>query len=243
LDGSIHDSALQSYHLGQWKSPKRSTIQFADYVQDRIAASRRVVDIGCGAGAATAHLASRHSGSELVGIDVSQKLVDIAKMLSSTDNLRNLSFEVEDCFDLRARSGVDGVVSLQTLSWLPNYEEPLRQIFEKLSPDWVAASSLFYDGDISCRIEVDEHVAGNRFFYNVYAIPAVARFAEKFGYQLTDARPFVIDIDLPRPSDRDAMATYTVRTADPDAPERLQVSGPLLMNWHFVTLTRRVERQ
>jgi SAM-dependent methyltransferase len=179
----------------------------------------------------------------LVGIDVSQKLVDIAKMLSSTDNLRNLSFEVEDCFDLRARSGVDGVVSLQTLSWLPNYEEPLRQIFEKLSPDWVAASSLFYDGDISCRIEVDEHVAGNRFFYNVYAIPAVARFAEKFGYQLTDARPFVIDIDLPRPSDRDAMATYTVRTADPDAPERLQVSGPLLMNWHFVTLTRRVERQ
>jgi SAM-dependent methyltransferase len=239
LDESIHEGALQTYHLGQWKNPKRSTIQFADYVRDRIAASRRVVDIGCGAGAASAHLAARHAGTEFVGIDISQKLLGIARTLSSTENLRNLSFDVEDCFDLRARSGVDGVVSLQTLSWLPDYEEPLRQIFEKLSPDWIAASSLFFDGDISCRIEVNEHAAGQRFFYNVYAIPAVARFAAKFGYRLADARPFVIDIDLPRPADRDAMATYTVRTAEPDAPERLQLSGPLLMNWHFITLTRQ----
>jgi trans-aconitate methyltransferase len=243
MDDSIHDGALQSYHLAQWNSPKRSTIQFADYVEHRLAAARRVVDIGCGAGAATAHMASRHSGTEFIGIDLSQKLVGIARTLSSTENLRNLSFEVGDCFDLTAREGIDGVLSLQTLSWLPNYEEPLQQIFEKLSPDWVAASSLFYDGDISCRIEVDEHAAGRRFFYNVYAIPAVGRVAERFGYQVVDARPFEIDIDLPRPSDRNAMATYTVRTADPDAPERLQVSGPLLMNWHFVTLTRRAERR
>lgn len=204
--------------------------------------SRCVVDIGCGAGAATAYLASQHAGTEFVGIDISQKLVGIAKTISPTKNLRNLSFVVGDCFDLGARSGVDGVVSLQTLSWLSNYEEPLQQIFEKLSPDWVAASSLFYDGEISCRTEVDEHATGRQFFYNVYAIPAVARFVEKFGYQLADAQPFVIDIDLPRPVDRDAMATYTVRTADADAPERLQVSGPQLMSWYFITLTRQAER-
>jgi len=74
-----------------------------------------------------------------------------------------------------------GVISLQTLSWLPEFEQPLRQIFEKIAPDWIAMSSLFYEGDISCKIEVEEHAAGNHFFYNVYSIPAVSRFAREFG--------------------------------------------------------------
>ena len=33
-------------------------------------------------------------------------------------------------------------------------EEPLHQICMKIEPKWMAFSSLFYDGQISCRIEV-----------------------------------------------------------------------------------------
>src|SRR6266404_689149 len=185
------------------------------------------------------HLAAAHPHAEFVGIDVSPKLIGIAKTLSESGQSPNLTFAIDDWFDLQHYPAVDGVVSLQTLSWLPEFEAPLQQIFEKVAPAWIALSSLFYHGDISCRIVVDEHAAGRQFYYNVYAIPAVSRFAETFGYRVAEARPFEIDIDLPRPADPDAMGTYTVRTAEPGVPDRLQISGPLLMNWHFVMLEKQ----
>jgi SAM-dependent methyltransferase len=226
-DDAIHGAALESYHLAQWKEPNRAN------------ASKRILDIGCGAGAATSQLATAHPYAEFVGIDLSPKLIGIANSKSAGERFRNLTFAIDDWFDLKRYPDVDGVMSLQTLSWLPEFETPLRQVFEKVAPAWIALSSLFYEGDISCKIEVDEHAANRRFFYNVYSIPAVSRFAAEYGYRVAEARPFEIDIDLPQPDDADAMGTYTVRTAEPGAPKRLQISGPLLMNWHYVMLEKQ----
>ena len=51
----------------------------------------------------------------------------------------------------------DGCISLQNLSWPPDYEMPLKAIFKNINPNWLAITSLFYEGDITCRIEVEEH--------------------------------------------------------------------------------------
>ncbi len=151
-----------------------------------------------------------------------------------------MRFKQGDWYDLEPRVNTDGVISLQTLSWLPDYQQPLEQIFTKLAPRWVAMSSLFYNGAVSCKIEVTEHKHERTSFYNVYSLPVIDEFCRGFGYRLTRSEPFQIDIDLPKPENRDEMGSYTVNvSADAGAKsERLQISGPLLMNWHFILIEK-----
>ena len=234
------DTAAYAYHLQQWDDQKRSTHQFADFVEDVCKQSREIVDLGCGAGAATFCLAQRHQNTNFVGIDYSADLIGLAGKLAHGKQTPNLSFKTGDWFDLGRRSAVDGVVSLQTLSWLPEFERPLQEIYQKLNPNWVAISSLFFEGDISCAIEVNEHSRERKSFYNVYSIPAVMRQASKFGFQVTRKLKFVIDIDLAKPKNIDLMGTHTIlaRSGVGALDERLQISGPLLMNWHFLLIEK-----
>jgi SAM-dependent methyltransferase len=218
------------YHLRQWHEQKRSTIAFADFIAPHVRGS--LIDLACGAGAPTSYLARRHPQARVTGLDYSEELIGIANSVLEKDPIPNLAFEVDDWNDLRPRT-VDGVVSLQSISWLPDFKVPLGNIIKNLSPNWIALSSLFYNGDISCQIQVTEHVRNRTSFYNVYAIPEVARFAGEHGYSL-ESVPFTIDIDLPRPDNPDLMGTYTIPSVD----GRIQVSGPLLMNWRFVLLRR-----
>lgn len=234
------DDALLRYHVAQWAEPKRSTQHFAEFLRPWLLDAKSVIDLGCGAGAATSYIAGRNEHVSFVGIDYSPQMIAIAQKASRQAAQRNVSFQAGDWFDLRARADVDGVMSLQALSWLPEFERPLKAIFDRIGPRWLAVSSLFYDGDISCAIEVNEHVRERKTFYNVYSLPAIDRFARRSGYRLAVAEPFRIDIDIPRPPGRDLMGTYTVRLPSPDAADiqRLQISGPLLMNWQFVVLER-----
>ena len=105
----------------------------------------------------------------------------------------------------------------------------------QLDPTWIGITSLFFDGDVSCRIEVQDDATPTSempyrsSFYNVYAIPQIKQLLEHRGYHFA-CTPFEIDIDLPKPASN-GMGTYTVRLED---GKRLQISGPLLMNWYFV---------
>lgn len=228
------DQRALDYHLTQWETPKRSTLAFRDFAGDRIGASRRIVDLGCGAGAATASLAEHFPRQEFVGVDISTELIEIAARLGRQKSLGNLSFRSDNWYSLGQYPEVDGVVSMQSLSWLPEFETPLLAIFERLAPRWIALSSLFYDGQISSRVEVEEHLRARKTFYNVYSLPVVDEYCRRHGYRVAGHQPFELDIDIPPPADRDLMSTYTVATQ----AGRLQISGPLLLNWRFVLIER-----
>lgn len=234
------DNVAYAYHLAQWLEQKQSTKHFSEFVSGLCAESDLVVDLGCGAGAATYYLSQRHATTRFLGIDYSDALVALAGHFAFERQATNLSFVEGDWFNLAPRADVDGVVSLQTLSWLPGFEQPLDAIFSRLNPRWIALTSLFYEGDISCKIEVNEHVRNRSSFYNIYSIPSVSRHVAKYGYRITRQQPFAIDIDIPRPANRDAMGTYTVLSRESaGTPEtRLQISGPLLMNWHLLIIER-----
>lgn len=224
------DDAARQYHLDQWSKEKDSTRAFSEFIAGKLNASKTVVDLGCGAGACTNYLAIKAPAVQFSGVDLSRELIEMAQDFGA--DTQNLIFSQGDWFSLQPNF-YDGAISLQTLSWLPEFEAPLEQIFTKIKPKWFAASSLFYEGDISARIEVNEHARGERkSFYNVYSLPAVARFCERFGYKLTKAEPFYIGIDLPKPTNLDAMGTYTRQSNG----ERLQISGPLLMPWHMILI-------
>ena len=236
---SWHDNLSMEYHMKQYAEVKESTKAFSKYFSRDLNISKSILDIGTGAGAATFYLANEFSETDFIGIDQSGELISKAKEILSNFNLKNLSFDTGDWFDLDEKwKGVDGVISMQTLSWLSEIEQPMVQIFSTIKPNWIGLSSLFYEGDISCRIEVFEHSRDRKTFYNVYSIKELNRLASQYGYQVQMADTFDIDIDISRPANIDLMSTYTEKIQGNLDHQRLQISGPLLLNWYFVLISK-----
>lgn len=232
------DAEALRYHTAQWETPKRSTVAFERFCRDEIRQSSRILDLGAGAGAGTAFLAQRYPLTAFTALDYSGDVVEIGRDIAASRDLANLHFLQGDWYDFQCTDAFDGVVSLQTLSWLPACEPALQAIFERIRPRWVGLTSLFHEGDISCRIEVEEHQRGRKMFYNVYSLPAVDRFSRQHGYMLDRFERFDIDIDLPKPDNPNQMGTYTRRVLAEDGgfAERVQLSGPLLMTWYMVVI-------
>ena len=113
---------------------------------------------------------------------------------------------------------------------------PMTQIFEVIKPNWIGLTSLFYDGDISCRIEVIEHSRNKKTFYNVYSLNQLNQLAVQYGYEIVKSKRFDIEIDIPKPTNYDLMGTFTEKIEGSSDYNRLQFSGPLLMNWYFVLI-------
>jgi len=233
------DPLSMVYHAKQWKEPKESTKAFSNFFSFELSTSKSVLDIGSGAGAATHYLASRNLNTRFIGLDQSRELVEFAKKNSKHFDLKNLSFDKGDWLNLDKKWGaIDGVISLQTLSWMPEMRSPMIQIFDVIKPDWIGLSSLFYEGDISCKIEVFEHARSRRTFYNVYSLKELTRLAIEHKYEVFKFGRFDIEIDLPRPKNIDLMGTFTEKVQGGLDYQRLQISGPLLMNWYFVLIRK-----
>jgi SAM-dependent methyltransferase len=237
METSWSDERSMAYHLDQFTNQKRSTVHFYDFSAEFINKSQTIVDIGCGTGAATHFIAKSSPLTKIIGIDSDSVLIETAIKIVNEIPLSNLDFEVADLYKLQNRQFVcDGVVSLQTLSWLEGLDEPMISIFTKLKPKWIALSSLFYEGDITATVVIDEHMRNRKSFYNVYSIPKLDRLSKEFGYSVTKVEKFSIDVDLPKSGDINFMSTYTETIVSEGKDSRIQISGPMLMCWYFVMI-------
>jgi SAM-dependent methyltransferase len=237
METSWSDERSMAYHLDQFTNQKRSTVHFYDFSAEFIDKSQTIVDIGCGTGAATHFIAKSSPSTKIIGIDSDSVLIETAIKIVDEIPLSNLDFEVADLYKLENRQFVcDGVVSLQTLSWLEGLDEPMISIFTKLKPKWIALSSLFYEGDITATVIIDEHMRNRKSFYNVYSIPKLDRLSKEFGYAVTKVEKFSIDVDLPKSGDINFMSTYTETIVSEGKDSRIQISGPMLMCWYFVMI-------
>lgn len=236
---SVDKDALD-YHERQFRNPYRSTVAFSDWIQSLKLLlpnkSSRVLDLGSGEGAAVSYLAQKYSKSYFTGIEINKKLVNKGNKILKYLHQSNCKLEAGDLYKLekKYKDIIDGITCLQTLSWLPEYKTPIREMV-KLNPKWIAMSSLFYDGLVECEIKVRDFArSGGKkpedVFYNVYSLKLVKNLFEKSGYKKFKFTPFRIDIDIDKNKDG-RMGTYTVKTED---GSRLQISGPLLMNWYFI---------
>lgn len=234
------DAVSMEYHLKQWIEPKQSTIAFARFIKDQMESSKQVIDVGCGAGGATNLVSKKFPNCNMLGIDNDEFLIKVAiGQLEAEGTSRKLAFQKEDAYKLLKReNGIDGVISLQTISWLSSWQNAMEQIYLHLQPKWIAISSLFYSGEISANIEIREHLRGRITNYNVISIEEFNRHAKRFGYQINRVEEFEIDIDIPKPKSTNVMGTYTRKIVDSQKYARLQISGPILMPWYFINLER-----
>ncbi len=231
------------YHERQFKEPYRSTVAFCDWLESIGYMEReshyRIMDLCCGEGANIWYMARRWPRCDFVGIDINTSLVNKGNTFLQTAGVKRSLLEVGDIYrlDNKYLSAFDGIVSYQTLSWLPDWQQPM-EVMARLDVKWIALSSLFYDGQVECNIEVKTYDSNlslvKESFYNVYALPIVKEFLREKGYTDFFSTPFEIDIDLPDLGKR-VMGSYTAKLEN---GHRLQISGPLLMPWYFIAAKR-----
>ena len=162
------------------------------------------------------------------------------EIAADVDNVRLFN---GNCFNLNNSliGKYDGVISLQVLSWLSEWQCPMEQIC-KLRPRFIALSSLFYEGDIEWIINVKNYERPDESknsdhtdaFYNIYSLPKIKRYLSEEGYDFFRFKSFEIDIDIPKPDSLD-WGTYTVRT---DEGKRMQMSAAMFLPWYFIYAER-----
>ena len=229
------------YHIKQFQNPKQSTLKFYKFIKKKLLTSGTVLDIAAGASAATCLFASKATNTQFTALDINYKLLKIGKEFANKKKLSNIDFKNQDMYKLKSNFEYDGIILLQTLSWLREMKKPLKHIF-RLQPNWLALSSLFYEGDITCKIQVNEHKQNTKRFYNIYSMPEVERIADSNNYFIKKILNFNLNFDIKKPKNPDHMMTYTRTLINSNnTKSRLQLSGPLLLPWKFILLEKKIK--
>ena len=93
--------------------------------------SEVVLDVGCGDGKISAEIASRVPSGRVLGVDQSDKMIDLAR---NSHSLSNLEFLVQDAQILDFLEESDRVFSNSAIHWMPNQEAVVRGIARALRP-------------------------------------------------------------------------------------------------------------
>jgi hypothetical protein len=233
----------KDYHDKQFLEPYRSTVAFCDWIEEQglinSKSEFKLVDIATGQGANMAYMSQRYPKCSFVGLELNQQLVDSGNQYFKNNDIRNCIIVQGDMYkmDSELLSGAHAVTSFQTLSWLPEATGAIKAL-SSLNSEWIALTSLFYDGPLSCNVEVNDYDdnlnINKQSCYNVYSIPVIKKYFLENGFDNLNSVPFNIDIDLAQPVSK-KRGTYTKMVTD---GTRLQFSGPMHLPWHFITVER-----
>lgn len=92
----------------------------------------RILDIGCGDGRVTAHLAGMVPSGSVLGVDLSPEMIGFASRKHAGQ--ANLSFQVRDASLLPFSEQFDLVVSFACLHWIEDHLPVLRSVRQSLVP-------------------------------------------------------------------------------------------------------------
>ena len=231
----------EEYNIKQIKHIYRSTEVFVNWLQTHEFIKKKknlkVLDMACGTGANTMYMANKFDNCDFTGIDINKEFVDYGNNIIKERELCNCRLYKGDWLDLESKwiGAFDGVISFQSLFMFCDYREALLKLAE-LQPEWIALSSLFYEGDIEYTNkfrDYDRPSDGNDYtdmYYNIHSMPRFKEYMKELGYSKFDFIPFEIDIDIPRKDNLD-IGTYTVKTVE---GRRIQISAALMMPWYFI---------
>ncbi len=125
--------------------------QFAALIAELdLKGDERALDVGCGPGGLTLRLARSLPRGRVVGADINEKVLGIARAKAAEEGIENISFQQEDALSLSFADGsFDLVVSSFMLPWVPDPDRALAEIHRVLKEGGkiglITAESRFYD--------------------------------------------------------------------------------------------------
>ena len=93
-----------------------------------------VLDVGCGDGKVTAEIASHLPQGQVVGIDNSEAMMDLANREYPHNHFVNLAFQQMDARELQFDDQFDVVFSNAVLHWIDDHRPVLNGMFRSLKP-------------------------------------------------------------------------------------------------------------
>jgi SAM-dependent methyltransferase len=112
----------------------------------RVPVDARVLDVGCGSGWASRLLAGYAAGGRVVGIDISDEMINVARESSRLPG--NVEFRLASAEKLPFKDGeFTHAFSMESLYYYANIPAALREIHRVLSPGglFVTVVDLFYE--------------------------------------------------------------------------------------------------
>ena len=136
----------------------------------------RILDLGCGDGVITLELAKRVPHGEVVGIDASKGMLEVALQRRCS----NLHFELLDINDLSFDEEFDLVFSNATLHFVKHHEQIVHNVYRALRTGGVFRCNFGADGNCVSFIqatreamEAEEYVPFFRNFEWPYYMPKI----------------------------------------------------------------------
>jgi len=155
FDGKAYEKS--STHQKEWGS------RLIDELDLR--GTEHVLDLGCGDGALTVKIAHLVPNGEVIGIDSSQCMIDVAGPKAA----RNVQFRLMDINDLAFEQTFDVVFSNAALHWVSDHRRLLESIHRVLSPGGLVR--LQFAGSGNCAY----------FFGVIRQAMSIGRFKSAFG--------------------------------------------------------------
>jgi SAM-dependent methyltransferase len=135
-------------------------------VVEALTAGGRVLDVGCGIGAASLAIAAAHPAATVEGIDIDAEAIAAARRGASELGAPNVTFRVANVLDLDAEGAYDLVVAFDTIHDIGEAFEALRRVHRSL-----AENGTFFmvepDAGPSLEANLDERGA---FLYGLSAL-------------------------------------------------------------------------
>lgn len=108
-------------------------IKIVEYTKKYLSGSEIVLDYGCATGTKAFNLAS--NVKEIQGIDISSRMIEIAKERLISSNTKNVNFTKTTLFDEKfCKDSFDVIVAFAILHGLENNEHVMKRIAELLKP-------------------------------------------------------------------------------------------------------------
>ncbi len=176
LSGQIDLAAMR---YGHGVHVKHRLMRYHDFFVERIRATDRVIDIGCGYGA-VAHSIAEQAGADVVGIDLSESNIAQARRQFSHPRLR---FVYGDALLDLPDERFDVVVLSNVLEHIERRPDFLRRIVAKLHPQRLLIRVPMFDRNwhVPMRKELGLYYFSDPTHFTEYTSASFAREMEQAG--------------------------------------------------------------
>ena len=169
-----------------------STKEFSDRLFSRlnISPNLSILDIGCGSGNVTFEIHRRYSPKHITGVDISDKLVNIARDEQKKRGIKNIEFVQGNAMDLQfADNSFDAIISNMVFHLLDDHSRAMKEMHRVLKPGKMAIISFQGQRPIAPEFfkllsEAYEEVADSRQFpelFNIININDLGSMADELG--------------------------------------------------------------
>ncbi|KAI1898360.1 hypothetical protein AGOR_G00071520 [Albula goreensis] len=155
-----------------------TTKEFVDLLN--LSPGQKVLDVGCGIGGGDFYMA-RTFGVEVIGMDLSSNMVEIAMERAVKENLPSVQFEVGDATKIIFKEdSFDVIYSRDTILHIDDKLDLFRHFYSWLKPGGKVLISDYCCGEKPWSPEFQEYVKQRG--YILYTPPQYGKFLEQAGF-------------------------------------------------------------